>query len=317
MTASENELLRRKELLRATKIDVSNKEWLYMLGAETRHSVAIEGIFTDEKELKAVIERSDSSPDIDQRVLNYFRAAQFLYDMALQYRNSNEKPSYILLIRTLHSQLHKNIATHYIAGEFRKGPVQITNAVIKPPFNPQKWIKLWAHYIDHTLENYFIHEAIARIHVLFEAIHPFYDGNGRVGRLIINFILIANNYTNIIIKGVEKSERDRYYKALEKADKGIVKLFERDKVPSLETLSTEIDKGDFNQLENIIYEAIIESSNRTLTMYEPENELLTVPEVAKKLNISQTAIKKRIKTGKIIASKLGTGTWRIPQKYLT
>lgn len=317
MTASENELLRRKELLKATTIDVSNKEWLYMLGEETRHSIAIEGIFTDEKELKTVIERSDSSPDIDQRVLNYFRAAQFLYDMALQYRISSEKPSYILLIRTLHSQLHKNITTHYTAGELRKGPVQITNAIIKPPFNPQKWINLWAHYINHTLEKYFIHEAIARIHALFEAIHPFYDGNGRVGRLIINFILIANNYTNIIIKGVEKSERDRYYKALEKADKGITKLFEKEKIPPLETLSAEIDKGDFNQLENIIYEAIIESSNRTLTMYEPEKELLTVPEVAKKLNISQTAIKKRIKNGKIIASKLGTGTWRIPKKYLT
>jgi excisionase family DNA binding protein len=316
MSAEEHELIRRKELLKTTKIDVSNKEWLYMLGAETRHSVAIEGIFTDEKELKSVIERADSSPSIDQRVLNYFRAAQFLYDMALQHRDSEQNPPYILLIRTLHSQLHINISTHYVAGQFRKGPVQITNAIIKPPFDPRKWIKLWDYYIDHALENYFIHEAIARVHALFEAIHPFYDGNGRVGRLIINFILITNGYTNIIIKGLEKNERDQYYKALENADKGITTLFMNDELPSLEDLSSTIDKGSFNQLENIIYEAMLESTNRTLTMNEPKEELITVPEAAKIMNISQTAVKKRIKTGKIIASKLGTGTWRIPKKYL-
>jgi hypothetical protein len=88
VNAIEHELIRRKELLKTTKIDVLHKERLYMLGTETTHSFAIEGIFTDEKELKPVIERADSSPGIDQRVLNYFRAAQFLYDMALQYRDS-------------------------------------------------------------------------------------------------------------------------------------------------------------------------------------------------------------------------------------
>jgi excisionase family DNA binding protein len=51
-------------------------------------------------------------------------------------------------------------------------------------------------------------------------------------------------------------------------------------------------------------------------MNEAKKELITVPEAAKIMNISQTAVKKRIKTGKIIASKLGTGTWRIPKKYL-
>ena len=316
MRKMENELNRRKRLLQTIKIDVSNKEWLYMLGTETRHSVAIEGIFSNERELKAVIERSDTPPDIDLRVLNYFRAAQFLYDMAIQYRNSGEVPPYIMLIRTLHSQLHRGLSPSYTVGQFRKGPVQIINAKIRPPFDPRRWIELWAKYINYTLANYQIHCAIARIHALFEAIHPFYDGNGRVGRLIINFILIANGYTNITIKGLEKSEREQYYRALEKADEGIVRLFETDHIPSIEELSSAIDNGDFSQLENMIYEAIIESTNRALTMYEPEEELLTVREVAKMLGISQTAVKKRINSGSIIASKLGTGTWRIPKKYL-
>jgi len=37
------ELERRRRLLRTLRIDVANKEWLYMLGTETRHSVAMEG----------------------------------------------------------------------------------------------------------------------------------------------------------------------------------------------------------------------------------------------------------------------------------
>jgi Fic family protein len=176
--------------------------------------------------------------------------------------------------------------------------VQITNAIVRPLFDPRKWIKLWAYYIDNALENYFVHEAIARVHTLFEAIHPFYHGNGRVGRLIINFILIASGYTNIIIKGLEKNERDQYYKALENADKGITTLFMNDELPSLEDLSSTIDKGNFNQLENIIYEAMLESTNRTLTMNEPKEELITVPEAAKIMNISQTAVKKESKPEK-------------------
>jgi hypothetical protein len=44
----------RKTICSFHKMDFSNKEWLYMLGEETRHSVSIEGIFSDEKVLKNI-----------------------------------------------------------------------------------------------------------------------------------------------------------------------------------------------------------------------------------------------------------------------
>jgi Fic family protein len=53
-------------------------------------------------------------------------------------------------------------------------------------------------------------------HHNFEKIHPFADGNGRTGRLLMNYILIKNNYPPIIIT---KKNREIYLDALESADK--------------------------------------------------------------------------------------------------
>ncbi|MEK7812245.1 MAG: Fic family protein, partial [Candidatus Desantisbacteria bacterium] len=60
-------------------------------------------------------------------------------------------------------------------------------------------------------------ELSAIFHHKFVAIHPFTDGNGRVGRLILNTILMQKGYTPAIIK---MEDRQEYYQALDSADKG-------------------------------------------------------------------------------------------------
>jgi hypothetical protein len=60
-------------------------------------------------------------------------------------------------------------------------------------------------------------EALAALHAEFERIHPFLDGNGRAGRLVMNLLLIRLGYPPAIIR---KAERARYLTALRRADAG-------------------------------------------------------------------------------------------------
>ena len=57
--------------------------------------------------------------------------------------------------------------------------------------------------------------AAAFFHVKFENIHPFADGNGRVGRLVMNYLLVLHNHPPIII---HEEDRKAYYEALEAWD---------------------------------------------------------------------------------------------------
>ncbi|MFI6629818.1 Fic family protein [Nonomuraea fuscirosea] len=60
-------------------------------------------------------------------------------------------------------------------------------------------------------------EELAKIHNSFERIHPFIDGNGRTGRLVLNLILVRLGYPPII---VFKRQRESYLTALRRADAG-------------------------------------------------------------------------------------------------
>ena len=111
-------------------------------------------------------------------------------------------------IKKMHSLVLMNDA-HY-KGVYRNVPVMIQGAMHTPPqpylIAPQMEA-LIADYGDMKRNKHII-EAIAEFHLRFEAIHPFIDGNGRTGRLIINLELIKEGYLPVDIK---YADRDKYY----------------------------------------------------------------------------------------------------------
>lgn len=92
----------------------------------------------------------------------------------------------------------------------------------------------------------------AIFHHRFVAIHPFDDGNGRLGRILMNFILIKHKYPPVVIS---YDNRDSYYGYLSQADvgdfKGIVDFICQGVVSSLKTQLTVLKGEDVDTLSDI------------------------------------------------------------------
>ncbi|MBU0700362.1 Fic family protein [bacterium] len=95
-------------------------------------------------------------------------------------------------------------------------------------------------------------ELSAVFHHKFVAIHPFTDGNGRVGRLILNTILMQEGYTPAIIK---KEDRKEYYQALDEADKGdyayFIDMVEREVTNTMTLMLNVIEGKDVYSKEDL------------------------------------------------------------------
>ena len=115
----------------------------------------------------------------------------------------------IKLILNLHKTLLTNI-DEKIAGRFRSGKewVRVGNHLgANPQFVPSLMKELVDNYNQHKI-SYFL-DAVAHFHAEFETIHPFVDGNGRMGRVLINLQLMNEGFPPIIIQN--KSKHSQYY----------------------------------------------------------------------------------------------------------
>ena len=115
----------------------------------------------------------------------------------------------IKLILNLQKTLLNNI-DDTIAGRFRSGKewVRVGNHLgANPQFVPALIQELLDNYNQHKM-SYFL-DAVAHFHAEFETIHPFVDGNGRMGRVLINLQLMNEGFPPIIIQN--KSKHTEYY----------------------------------------------------------------------------------------------------------
>ncbi len=147
-----------------------------------------------------------------QEVINLADACLYLQECL-----DNKISLSIHLVKELHQKILKDI-DKCSAGSFRSIDVAITGAKVRPPSHLDV-PHLVSQIVD--LENsaiiHPIHKA-AWIHWAFARVHPFVDGNGRVARLIQDYVLLKHRY---VPASVQPEDRERnYYESLESADLG-------------------------------------------------------------------------------------------------
>ncbi len=148
-----------------------------------------------------------------------------------------------------------------VAGRFRKEHeyVRVGTHIAPAPEHVLRMIEvlLYEYKTNHEAN---VFAKIAHFHLQFETIHPFCDGNGRIGRVLINMQLQAYGYPNIIIRDKEKNT---YYK----------------------TFPTFRDTNSTKPMERILYLALSESLHKRIAYLEGK-EIITLAERAK--NISKS-----------------------------
>ncbi len=109
-----------------------------------------------------------------------------------------------------------------ISGSYRNYHVRVGPCVAPDWQDVKKLMNAFIRYVNSEEMNPV--ELSARSHYRLEKIHPFGDGNGRIGRLLMNHILWNNGYPMLII---EYKNRKSYYKALQRSEEGFVKYYLR------------------------------------------------------------------------------------------
>lgn len=180
-------------------------EWTY-------HSNAIEGNTLTLRETKVVLEGitvGGKSLREHFEATNHRDAILYVEDIVSKAEALSEWQ-----IRNIHSLVLKGIDDSE-AGRYRSENVVIAGASTIPPdflHLPSEMASLMGWY--ETAGSIPPVERAAELHTRFVKIHPFVDGNGRTGRLLLNFELMKSGYPPAIIR---KEDRLAYYDALDNA----------------------------------------------------------------------------------------------------
>ncbi|MBN1646250.1 Fic family protein [Candidatus Woesearchaeota archaeon] len=188
--------------------DRISKDELDFLIHFTHHSNAIEGSTLNLVETKDVVVKGKIPRSKRVEEVLAARNTKTAYEFVKNYRRDINKA----IILRIHKILMQGIMTD--AGKMRKTPVKITGANFQPPMPDVLDLEL-----DRFMEFYrFIRtkfhpvEVAALSHLKFIELHPFTDGNGRTGRILMNFILTKLGYPPLIVQAHNKMD---YYRALE------------------------------------------------------------------------------------------------------
>ncbi|MFH1275579.1 MAG: Fic family protein [Candidatus Woesearchaeota archaeon] len=176
-------------------------------------SNAIEGSSLTLKNVVEVVFEDRISQGKDLREIY---EAQNSYKVFLFLKSSRVKINNELIIK-IHAMLMDKIDNRL---GYRKVPMELLGnplAKLSSPEEVEEDLNNLLKWFEKSENNLYPLELAFKFHAKFEKIHPFSDGNGRVGRFLLNYILIKKGYFPIIIR---KNTRNNYIKSLEAADRG-------------------------------------------------------------------------------------------------
>ena len=265
-----------------------DKEALLKLIYETEvaeqvyNSNAIENSTLTLEETEKILRQIDLDRFINEREMfeakNLARVVEYIHEKAI------EKELTLDVILLLHKMLNSNIRDD-IAGRFRNEDewVKVGNHIATDPHKIiSQLTEMVVTYLGNNQEH--IIKRISKVHLTFEHIHPFVDGNGRIGRVINNFLLIREGYVPINIKFIDRA---LYYQAFNEFD----------------------TNGNTKTMEQIVGKALSNSYHKRLAYLEGK-KIIQLTDYAKQQNISHSNLLNKANR-QTIEAFLERGVWKI------
>lgn len=269
---------------------------------EAHHSTAIEGNTLVLKQVEQLLDegRAVGNKELSEylEVRGYADAAGWVYGQGIQPDGwSGGKLITLSEVREVHSLAmtpvwevapHPQATAKERPGSFREHDIEPFPGGMRPPDWTQVpvLIRDWVGDAQalRSVDEADLPEALAKLHVRFEQVHPFLDGNGRADRLVLNLLLIRLGYPPAIIY---KGSRARYLAALRRAD-----------------------QGDFGPLGEFLARAILDNLHKfVVPAVAGPARLVPLPALATE-KLSANALRVAAVRGRLKAAKAADGTWR-------
>ena len=267
---------------------LSGKESLITLISEAEvaeqvyNSNAIENSTLSLEETEKILLKIDLDRYISEREI--FEAKNLARVVSYIDKRAKEQELTLEVILSLHKMLILNICDD-VAGRFRKDNeyVRVGSHIAPAPDEvvPRLEKMLSEYYADSRSH---IIQRLSKLHLEFEYTHPFVDGNGRIGRVINNYVLIREGFVPINIKFID---RKKYYEAFREYDA----------------------KRATAIMEEIVAKALTNSYHKRLAYLE-SRKIMTLGEYAKQNKLSHPNLINKA-TRQTIEAFLEKGVWKI------
>lgn len=277
---------------------------------ETHHSTAIEGNTLVLKQVEVLLSegRAVGNKELKEylEVRGYADAADWVYQHAIQPDAwAGDELLTLTELRHIHHLVmtpvwdaspHPNATPAETPGSFREHDIEPFPGGMTPPPWPEvaplmnTWLASVQALSAARGDAQRFPEEVAQAHASFEQIHPFLDGNGRTGRLVLNLLLARLGYPPAIIY---KADRGRYLKALQRAD-----------------------ARDFGPLGELIARAVLDNLYKFVVPAIAGQARLVPLQALATAQFTANALRVAAIRGRLQATKGADGSWRSSRAWV-